>query len=474
MHLQFTNSIFERGEELLDHFFSSQVVTAATPKFCKTKPMSTHQQSLEPSAKKAKHTPPLKTSVRRCRIGFKDPSMTEDQVIAKLQSYGFIVTFANMQFCVQIPKGRKQKSKENLQDVTSFSQLTEQIEKEYSDYYYCFVEIANWSEDSLRTLLSVPVRVIPLLDNVAPVNGSRNYDFNNILTHVFKFLHSPPEMIDKAHRVNGYNLLGLELLQLNRSCFAAFKDCYYFQQRLVKSKQETILKLINSSLNIPTKVELKEDLKNFAELSAEKKNTKKVVLAAVKKDGLLLEHASKEMRKDKEVVLAAVKQNWKAVQFAEGYLNEDVEVEDLALKQSPLAIQYVSPLWRRDRATVLERIKTDFRVIYYIDKPLQKDIQVLNAAKSAIQSIVTSYKKKTKDAIKKSGEVIEHSYRVFPDMTHQERVFMALLPQMQQFGQDELLEKTEKIDSLLKLPDTKMNVSVIRKMEDVLQELHYF
>ena len=53
---------------------------------------------------------------------------------------------------------------------------------------------------------------------------------------------------------------------------------------------------------------------------------KEIVLAAVKKDGLDLEHADAKLVADKEIVLAAVKQNGYALEHADAKLKADKEI----------------------------------------------------------------------------------------------------------------------------------------------------
>jgi hypothetical protein len=79
--------------------------------------------------------------------------------------------------------------------------------------------------------------------------------------------------------------------------------------------------------------------------SAELKNDKEVVLAAVAENGGALVHASAELKNDKEVVLAAVAQYGWALGHASVELNNDKEVVLVAVAQdrSALELSLIAP-----------------------------------------------------------------------------------------------------------------------------------
>ncbi len=90
----------------------------------------------------------------------------------------------------------------------------------------------------------------------------------------------------------------------------------YFSQTVTRYQVATFQKLI--------KIDCFRKAKSF-------KADRKIVLAAVKQDGLALEHAAKSLKADREVVLAAVKQDgyvlWK---FASKDLQQDEELKKIA------------------------------------------------------------------------------------------------------------------------------------------------
>ena len=108
-------------------------------------------------------------------------------------------------------------------------------------------------------------------------------------------------------------------------------------------------------------------LKFLKDFSEDLPGYKEVVLAAVKKNGLALEHASDSLKVDKEVVLEAVKKNGLALKHASANLREDT----ISFKEGFLAIlkKYISYLQntsadlKADKEVVLAAVKQDFRAL---------------------------------------------------------------------------------------------------------------
>ncbi|KAL7538990.1 hypothetical protein ACHAXR_008927 [Thalassiosira sp. AJA248-18] len=71
-------------------------------------------------------------------------------------------------------------------------------------------------------------------------------------------------------------------------------------------------------------------------------NDKHAVLAAVNRDGWVLQDASEELRGDRDVVLAAVKQNGMALKYASAELQGDNEIAYAANRQNGEAYEYVA------------------------------------------------------------------------------------------------------------------------------------
>jgi uncharacterized protein YoaH (UPF0181 family) len=87
----------------------------------------------------------------------------------------------------------------------------------------------------------------------------------------------------------------------------------------------------------------------LVDASDELRADKDVVLAAVAQNGLALEDASDELRVDKEVVLAAVTRDGWALRFAADELRADKEVALAAVTQNGRALQYVAHELRADK-----------------------------------------------------------------------------------------------------------------------------
>lgn len=62
----------------------------------------------------------------------------------------------------------------------------------------------------------------------------------------------------------------------------------------------------------------------------------------VKKDGLLLKHATKKSQANKKIVLAAVKENGLALQYADDTLKNDPDIVKAAFIQNPSSLYAAS------------------------------------------------------------------------------------------------------------------------------------
>lgn len=71
-------------------------------------------------------------------------------------------------------------------------------------------------------------------------------------------------------------------------------------------------------------------------------NDKEVALAAVKRNGLVLDCCSKELKDDFDIVLAAVSNNGVSIQYASDNLKDNKKIVDAALKNKSDAINYLS------------------------------------------------------------------------------------------------------------------------------------
>jgi hypothetical protein len=100
--------------------------------------------------------------------------------------------------------------------------------------------------------------------------------------------------------------------------------------------------------------------KNLSQASAELKNDKEIVLAAVKSSGEVLEYVSDELRNDPEIVLAAVSQNGAALKFASEEMKNNKEITITAVSNKHCsnsylpAIAYVGNILKNDKDIILK------------------------------------------------------------------------------------------------------------------------
>ena len=105
-------------------------------------------------------------------------------------------------------------------------------------------------------------------------------------------------------------------------------------------------------------------------------NDKKIVLLAVKQNGMALQYASKALQEDKEVVTAAVKQNGLALQYASRDLQQDKEVVIAAVKQNGWVLRLAKEL-QRDKEVVIAAVKQNGLALQYASRDLQHDKEVV-------------------------------------------------------------------------------------------------
>lgn len=97
------------------------------------------------------------------------------------------------------------------------------------------------------------------------------------------------------------------------------------------------------------------------------------VMAAVEKDPLILQFASKNLRADKELVLRAVKLCWKALEYASHELRSDQDIVAAALAQTSLALQFAADSIKDNYDLVLEVVKKDPQALMFASKRLRTD-----------------------------------------------------------------------------------------------------
>ena len=114
----------------------------------------------------------------------------------------------------------------------------------------------------------------------------------------------------------------------------------------------------------------------FALLYASKrlKGDKEVVLAAVRNHGWALNCAVYKLRNDKEVVLAAIRNNPHALDGASYRLKNNKEIVNEAIKMSPLSLCHASTFLKSNKVFIKEQIKTNSHEVFkYCDITLRED-----------------------------------------------------------------------------------------------------
>ena len=102
------------------------------------------------------------------------------------------------------------------------------------------------------------------------------------------------------------------------------------------------------------------------------------VLAAVKENGLNLEHASDDLKGEKEVVLAAVTQNGLALEYA----SDDLKDEKDVIKTAAIKAGWIddSDTFDTARDILIAAVTKDGRALRYASPNMKKDYDVVLAA----------------------------------------------------------------------------------------------
>ena len=130
------------------------------------------------------------------------------------------------------------------------------------------------------------------------------------------------------------------------------------KRTLVCEQAEQVEQLKRLMRRLPSQVAvLVRTMFPLRELPLSYRRDRKIVLAAVKKEGEDLKYASKELRSDREIVLAAVKQNGEVLSYTSEKLHLDREIVLAAVKQNGEAYRCLTSELRNDREIVLAALK---------------------------------------------------------------------------------------------------------------------
>lgn len=110
---------------------------------------------------------------------------------------------------------------------------------------------------------------------------------------------------------------------------------------------------------------IRENPERFANLPERIRNTRAVVLEAVRQDGFALEYVSEALRNDLEVVLTAVRQDGNSLQDASAELQNNRDVVLAAIRQNGFAYEYVGEALRNDPEIFAVAVHQDSAVPRY-------------------------------------------------------------------------------------------------------------
>lgn len=99
--------------------------------------------------------------------------------------------------------------------------------------------------------------------------------------------------------------------------------------------------------------------KAFTEMNYKFRGLKKIALAAVISDGLLLNELINDLNDDYEVVLEAVRENPMALEFASSRLKDDESIVLTAISLNPNALKFASQRLKNDENFIIKGIMID-------------------------------------------------------------------------------------------------------------------
>merc|ERR1711974_595510 len=105
------------------------------------------------------------------------------------------------------------------------------------------------------------------------------------------------------------------------------------------------------------------------------------VLAAIRQNGLSLQHAPEELQGDRALVQVAVEECGEAIRFASEELKLDREISLAAVRRSATALPLVPLYFQNDYDFVLDAARGNGDVLHYASNPeLCRDNKIVKAA----------------------------------------------------------------------------------------------
>jgi len=149
-------------------------------------------------------------------------------------------------------------------------------------------------------------------------------------------------------------------------------------------------------------------------------NDREILLAAVKKDGSVLEKASEEMKADREIVLAATKSCFWALKFASDELNADRKFILEVVNLNGASLRNASKEMKADREIVLAALDEGTRLtsgslFQYASDELKADREVVLAAIDIDSSAIEYASDDLKFELKKDSDEIMFDEKITKD-----------------------------------------------------------
>ena len=104
------------------------------------------------------------------------------------------------------------------------------------------------------------------------------------------------------------------------------------------------------------------------------------MLAAVRKDGMALEHASRRLKNNAKLVLTAVKQNWLALQHASNPLKNNQDFVLPLIRENRNTFTLVGDTLNKNRQFILAVVQIDGLILEDVSDPFKNDEEVASTA----------------------------------------------------------------------------------------------
>ena len=104
---------------------------------------------------------------------------------------------------------------------------------------------------------------------------------------------------------------------------------------------------------------------------------RKLMLKAVKHEGVLLKYASRQLKNDRAIVLAAITQNWEAFQFASAGLKRDTDITLFAVRKNGLALAFASDVLKNNKKVVFKAVSQNWEALKYASEKMKENFNLV-------------------------------------------------------------------------------------------------